>query len=256
MEKAIKDSKIKYDNKGNLVDVRYQKDIESYAQWQAGNRQLNNELREFNAMQTHYKGRESEMPYKTLGAFRRARRADEISPAFKQWRNRKTDENQYNRWVGIIGKENMPKTVDEFAEIKYNKSKQEEFQLLQHYKWAVDKGHVAAISSFANYKEQYNKINETLVEKKFNGVEIKKGSSHFIDRTVGSIYYTYTRNSEKIKHEGVSVEDSLNILNNGVARPIVYDSKHRASQKFVLKGVGDVTINPETGELVQVNKDG
>lgn len=82
VEKAIKQSKIKYDKQGNLVDVRYQKDINAYAAWQAGNRQLNNELREFKAMQAHYKGRESEMPYKTLGSFRKARRRNELSPAF------------------------------------------------------------------------------------------------------------------------------------------------------------------------------
>lgn len=89
VEKAIKDSKIKYDNKGNLVDVRYQKDIESYAQWQAGNRQLNDELREFNAMQAHYKGRESEMPYKSLAAFRRAKRAKSelYEKSRKEWKN-------------------------------------------------------------------------------------------------------------------------------------------------------------------------
>lgn len=75
VEKAIKNSKIKYDGKGNLVDVRYQKDIEAYQAWQAGNRQLNREMLEFEQMQAYYKGREDEMPYKTLASFRRARRA-------------------------------------------------------------------------------------------------------------------------------------------------------------------------------------
>ena len=85
---------------------------------------------------------------------------------------------------------------------------------------------------------------------------IKSISYHFIDRTVGSIYYTYTKDGEPIKHEGVSVEGSLKILSEGKARGVVYDSYKRASQKYILKGVGDVTINPETGELIQVNKDG
>ena len=75
VEKAIKNSKIRYDKNGELVDVRFQKDIKGYAEWQAGNRQLNQELLEFERMKTHYAGREDEMPYKSLGAFRRARRA-------------------------------------------------------------------------------------------------------------------------------------------------------------------------------------
>ena len=37
VEKAIRKSKIKYDSKGELVDVRYQKDIKAYQEWQAAN---------------------------------------------------------------------------------------------------------------------------------------------------------------------------------------------------------------------------
>ena len=75
VERMIKRSKIKYDKQGNLLDVRFQKDIKGYAEWQAGNRQRNTELLEFERMKKHYAGREEEMPYKTLAGFRRARRA-------------------------------------------------------------------------------------------------------------------------------------------------------------------------------------
>ncbi len=131
VEKAIKDSKIKYDSKGNLVDVRFQKDIESYAAWQAGNRQLNREMLEFQRMQEHYAKKKQPAPYTTLGSFRKARRSDNLSPTFKKWRYRKADENQYNRWKEIIGEENMPEDVDIFQEIKYNKDKQQEFEKLR-----------------------------------------------------------------------------------------------------------------------------
>jgi hypothetical protein len=75
VDKAIKRSKIKYDSKGNLVDVRYQADIKAYAAWQAGNRQLNREFQEYEQMQAYYKSKDEDAPYKSLGAFRRARRA-------------------------------------------------------------------------------------------------------------------------------------------------------------------------------------
>ena len=75
VEKAICNSKILYDKDGELVDVRFQKDIKGYAAWQAGNRQLNRELLEYERMKAYYAGREDEMPYKSLGASRRARRA-------------------------------------------------------------------------------------------------------------------------------------------------------------------------------------
>jgi hypothetical protein len=131
VEKAIRDSKIKYDSKGNLVDVRFQKDIESYQAWQAGNRQLNREYLEYEQMRKHYAGREEDMPYKTLGSFRKARRSDNLSPAFKAWRYRKLDQEQYERWKGIVGERYMPKTVDEFQQIKYNRDRQQEFEKLR-----------------------------------------------------------------------------------------------------------------------------
>ena len=56
-KRHIAKSKIKYDSKGDLIDVRYQKDIKAYAEWQAGNRQLNAENKEFAQMQAYYKSK-------------------------------------------------------------------------------------------------------------------------------------------------------------------------------------------------------
>jgi hypothetical protein len=129
VEKAIKNSKIKYDGKGNLVDVRYQKDIEAYQAWQSGNRQLNRELLEFEKMKAYYESKGETPPYSTLGAFRRARRADNLSPAFKSWRYRERDKKQYEEWVKKLGEENMPEDIDKFVDIKYNDIK--EYQKLK-----------------------------------------------------------------------------------------------------------------------------
>ena len=79
---------------------------------------------EFEKMQAYYKGRENEMPYKTLAIFRRARRANNLSSAFKAWRYRERDKKQYEEWVKKLGKENMPENIDKFVDIKYNKSKE------------------------------------------------------------------------------------------------------------------------------------
>ncbi len=121
VEKAIKDSKIKYDSKGNLVDVRFQRDIESYAAWQAGNRQLNREMLEFQRMQEHYAKKEQPAPYTTLGSFRKARRSENLSPVFKKWRYRQMDQNTFDRWIKVNNFRNCPKTVEDLQEIKYNK---------------------------------------------------------------------------------------------------------------------------------------
>ena len=134
VERMIKQSRIKYDSKGRLADVRTQRDIELYQRWQAGNRQRNTEYLEYEEMKKHYAGRESEMPYKTLAAFRTARRRDELSPAYKAWRYRNVDAKQYEKWKSILGAENMPEDVDKFQEIKYNKTtafKELEFAIFQ-----------------------------------------------------------------------------------------------------------------------------
>ena len=131
----IKHSKILYTEEGELQDVRFQKDIESYQAWQAGNRQLNTELLEYRKMQAHYKGRE-DIPYKSLASFRRARRADELSPAYKAWRNRKKDTGIYEEWKNVIGGKNMPETLEKFQQMKYNKDEKvkREFFLMSREK--------------------------------------------------------------------------------------------------------------------------
>lgn len=89
VERMIKQSQIKYDSKGGLVDVRWQKDIEAYAQWQAGNRQRNAELHEYERMREYYAANGIDAPYSTLAAFRRARRAqsDNYRESRKEWAN-------------------------------------------------------------------------------------------------------------------------------------------------------------------------
>lgn len=180
VEKAIKQSKIKYDKQGNLVDVRYQKDIEGYAAWQAGNRQLNRESLEYERMREHYAGRESEMPYKTLGSFRKARRSDNLSPAFKKWRYHRMDTNTLNRWKDIKDFRNCPKTVEDLQGIKYNKSSQ----------WELLKRERKTISDIngKNWTDSFhNKAVDTYYEFREKGVEFTDhGVARYLSRMTES----------------------------------------------------------------------
>ncbi len=69
------------------MDVLSQRDIELYQQWQAGNRQRNAELYEYERMKAYYESQGKEPPYNTLGAFRRARRAQSkaYTESRKEW---------------------------------------------------------------------------------------------------------------------------------------------------------------------------
>ncbi|MBQ7770827.1 MAG: hypothetical protein IJ373_06540, partial [Clostridia bacterium] len=79
----------------------------------------------------HYAKKNQPAPYKTLGSFRKARRSDTLSPAFKKWRYCRKDEKQYEGWKKILGEENMPEDLDKFGDLKYNKNKQQEFKNLK-----------------------------------------------------------------------------------------------------------------------------
>ena len=248
VKKAIKDSKIQYDKKGNLVDVRFQKDIEGYQSWQAGNRQRNRETLAYQQMREYYKGRENEMPYKSLASFRRARRSDNLSPAYKKWRNRKRDAKQYEEWKNIIGAQNISETLEKFQEMKYNK--QEEFALLKGYKEAQQKQDIHTLVSFEVYKSVSRDIDREIVGKIFDGIIIKGKKAHFIDRVIGE--YQESDYKQSGKRQGVQIGDVVDCL-QGKQKTTRINADNSLSWTYKSKKC-QVTINPETGILIQTNR--
>lgn len=94
---------------------------------QAFKRQLIKESKEFHYLKNTMG---EQMPYQTLGGFRRASRSG--SPQYEMVHKRNVDNNQFNRWKGVVGEENMPKTLAEFQDLKYNKGV--EFEKLHAFK--------------------------------------------------------------------------------------------------------------------------
>ncbi len=72
------------------------------------------------------------MQYANLGSLRRALRANENSLAYKKSHYAIRDYQQYQRWKSVIGEKNMPSSLAEFQELKYNKDGQ--FNELKAYK--------------------------------------------------------------------------------------------------------------------------
>ena len=91
--------------------MRFKSDIEGYQAWQAGNRQRNTELLEFERMKSHYAGREDEMPYKTLAGFRRARRAQ--AESYKKIRQNLYEDLTIDKSDVIITNENIKRAFGE-----------------------------------------------------------------------------------------------------------------------------------------------
>jgi hypothetical protein len=83
-------------------------------------------------MQEHYAKKKQPAPYTTLAGFRRARRSDDLSPAYKKWRYRNMDQNTLERWEKIKDFRNCPKILEDLQEIKYNKTNEWEVLKREH----------------------------------------------------------------------------------------------------------------------------
>lgn len=218
----------------------------AYAKTQVQMRQWNNELNRYAEYKKLCAEREEKPAYQTLGSFRRAYRSEEESLSYAKSHYARRDANEYNEFEKVIGKANMPKTLADFQELKYNNK--EEFRALHHYRYARDKGKISALVSISSYKDIKTRIeNITIGKTAANGIVVKSVSLHFVDRLIGTIY-------EKNKHEGMSLKDMKNILFNGKPKKVKVDLNGKKSQNIVIEGIGIVTINPETGELIQCNK--
>ncbi len=104
---------------------------EEYAKSQMQKRQWNKELNEFAEMQKSYAERGEETPYKTLGAFRRAYRAKEGTLTYAKTHYYQRDTQQYNELKTELGANAVPKTFEQFQELKYSKAKVSEYKKLE-----------------------------------------------------------------------------------------------------------------------------
>ncbi len=153
------------------------------------------------------------------------------------------DKKEFEEYSKILGKKNMPENLDEFQNLKYNKPK--EWEQLKDYKKSVKIGELSPLSDFKHYKKVCKEINSKLVGvTTSNGIEIKSNSKHFISRVIGSV---------EQKRNGVPVDDIVQALNEPTSISTVKYASNGPSQKFILKGVCTVSVNPETGSLIQVN---
>ena len=159
----------------------------------------------------------------------------------KQIKNASKDKLKYQKYKEILGK-NAPKSLAEFVDIKYNKDR---WELFKSYAKAVRIGELTPLADFSLYEKIDREIATKLVGKTLkNGYRISGYSKHFISRTIGSA---------EQKRTGVSADDSVKILEEyDEIKPIRKD-KNGNSQRILKKGLGVISINPDTMQLIQVN---
>lgn len=162
---------------------------------------------------------------------------------YKDWKEKMVlgkDETEYKGFVQDIGK-NAPKTFDIFHNMKYNNAT--EYKQFQSYAKSLTSGEISALADFSLYKSISADIDSSLVGiTTSNGTQITSKSNHFISRVIGSV-------SEK--RSGVKIDAILQTLLN----PEKIDSrigKTVSSDRYFGKQV-IVTVNPQTGKLIQTN---
>lgn len=161
-------------------------------------------------------------------------------------RNATIDSKQYDRYKNIIG--DSVGSLADFRDMKYNKP--EEFKMLKDYVNSVKKGMISPLSGFKNYKKIHDELEKNVIGIDIaEGVQITGKSKHFMERVIGTMCDPKTGNPRS----GVSIEDISKALENPVSiNPIKTAKNGERSQKYIGENA-TVTINPDTGILIQCN---
>lgn len=160
----------------------------------------------------------------------------------------------YKSWSKSIGVDTSIKTLAKYYDVKYNDTAR--YQLLQRYAKDVKSGWISPLVRFDGYEELYNRIQNEIVGKRTaNGILLAGQSRHFLQRVVGTMTdpLKLKQDLQVIRRSGVEIEDIEDTLfSNGIPRQTVVRANGGISMKYAGKKC-TVTINPETGLLIQVN---
>ena len=136
--------------------------------------------------------------------------------------------------------------VDSAARRKYT-GNEEENALHVGYRTSIEQGKLSPIVSFELYKRYYEEI-QTMTGMKVGNTEITGQSQHFLERVFGCARDPKTGKPRN----GVAIEDVLDCLKNPVEIWPVRESQNGKS--FVVVGKrAKISVNPDTGKLIQIN---
>lgn len=122
-------------------------------------------------------------------------------------------------------------------------------QLLTRYISGVKSGKVTSLSTFDNYEKLYQRVGSSIVgTETANGIQITAQSNHFVDRVIGTLCDAKTHKGRN----GVEIEAIKDALQNPLEIKPIVKGKKGNSQKFIGRN-GTVSINPDTGVLIQCN---
>jgi hypothetical protein len=153
--------------------------------------------------------------------------------------NYSRDKKALEEYKSVLGK-NAPASLSEYQDIRYS----EDWAAFKAYVKSIKSGELSALANFELYKSKSAEIDRTLVGVvTSNGLTVTGKSNHYIARTIGSISQ---------RRNGVDVPEAHTTIVNPIRIEPVKVAKNGRSQRFVGKSSA-VTINPDTGVLIQVN---
>ena len=144
-------------------------------------------------------------------------------------------------------------TVAKYYDARYNNT--EEYRLLMQYANSVKSGWLSPLAGFDLYKSTHERIQTELVGKTTaDGTVITGHTAHFMERMFGTLV-----DPDKLKYDlkiirrsGVGYEVMRDtVLNPERINPVKTDSRGKRSVRLIGKAI--VTINPDTGQLIQLN---
>ena len=144
-------------------------------------------------------------------------------------------------------------TVAKYYDARYNNT--EEYRLLMQYANSVKSGWLSPLAGFDLYKSTHERIQTELVGKTTaDGTVITGHTAHFMERIFGTLV-----DPDKLKYDlkiirrsGVGYEAMRDtVLNPERINPVKTDSRGKRSVRLIGKAI--VTINPDTGQLIQLN---
>lgn len=117
--------------------------------------------------------------------------------------------------------------------------------MFKSYTFSIKSGELTPLADFDLYKTISKEMDDKLLGVvTSNGLTITGKSNHSISRVIGSV---------EQRRNGVQVSDVLDALTNAESEVLpVRTFKNGRSQKF-RNGIVEVSVNPDTGNIIQVN---